>query len=110
MSLKNGSSLPRNKMRKYCISLLLFFKWLSKNAQFFHYKDNYLLSLGKFFCRLNHNCLTLILSSLFVDFGQLFLGLSYLFLNLGQLFKFFAIRLSGYGNSLNAWVSHLVSI
>lgn len=73
-----------------------------QKCSIFHYKDNYLLSLGKFFCGLNHNCLTLILSSLFVDFGQLFLGLSYLFLNLGQLFKFFAIRLSGYGNCLNA--------
>ena len=51
--------------------------------------DNYPLSLGKFFCKrsqLNHNCLILIFSTLFADFGQPFLSLSHLFLGFGQLF------------------------
>ena len=36
--------------------------------------------------------------------------LSYPFLDFGQPFKFFTIRLSRYGNRLNAWVSRLLSI
>ena len=43
-------------------------------------------------------------------FGQPFEGLSFSFLDFGQLFKFFVIRLGGYGNRLNTWVGHLVSI
>ena len=38
----------------------------------------------------------------FFFFGQPFEGLSYLFLYFGQSFKFFAIRLSGDGNCVNA--------
>ena len=57
----------------------------------FALKDNYPLSLWKFFRRrsrrLNHSRLTLIFSSSFVDFGQLFLGLSYRFLDFGQPFN-----------------------
>ena len=64
-----------------------------QKCSIFHYKDNYLLSLRKFFCRLNHNCLTLIFSSLFVNFGQLFLGLSYPFLDFGQLLKIFLLSI-----------------
>ena len=35
-------------------------------------------------------------------FGSPFNALSYPFLDFGQPFKFFAIRLNGYGNRLNA--------
>ena len=108
MSLENGGSLPKSKMHKYI--LVIIFQIIIKKCSIFSLQDNYLSSLGKFFCRLNHNCSTLIFSSLFVDFGQWFFGLSYLFLDFDQLFKFFAIHLSGYGNCLNAWVNHLVSI
>ena len=43
-------------------------------------------------------------------FGQPFEGLSHPVLDFGQPFKFLAIRLSGYGNCLNACVSRLLSV
>ena len=43
-------------------------------------------------------------------FGQPFEGLSHPVLDFGQPFRFLAIRLSGYGNCLNACVSRLLSV
>ena len=92
--------------------LVIVFQIIMLNV--FTLKDNYPLSLWKFFCtrsrRLNHSRYTLIFSSSFVDFGQPFLDLSYPFLDFGQLFNVSGWPFLFLVNRLTVWAIRFLTL